>query len=420
MANFRLSSFGERYSGSTGILELMNDLSSPPADPGSPFSMLGGGNPAIIPEVNAAWKRALGALVEGEGFSRLVGAYDSSIGSSSFRSAIADCFSAGYGWKLSERNIGIVNGSQIAAFYLLNMFSGACSDGRGRRILLPVVPEYIGYADQGLEPACFTGRRPSIEMLGERSFKYRVDFEGLELDDSIGAMLVSRPTNPTGNVITDEEVSSLAALAKARGIPLILDNAYGLPFPGIVFREARPIWNEDIVLCMSLSKIGLPAIRTGIVIAREELIEALSATNAIVSLATGSLGPAIAEGLLRSGELIKLSREVVGPYYAAKSRRALEIVAEELGDLPWAAHASEGAIFLWLWLRDLPISSRELYLRLKARNVIVLPGENFFYGLEGDWAHSRQCLRLNYSGSEELFVRGLRIMAEELRRVYSS
>jgi len=256
-------------------------------------------------------------------------------------------------------------------------------------------------------------------MLGERSFKYRVDFDSIAIDDSIGALCVSRPTNPTGNVLTDGEVRSLSALAGSRGIPLILDNAYGLPFPGIIFREARPVWNEDIVLCMSLSKIGLPALRTGIVVAREELIEALSATNAIVSLATGSLGPAVAESLLRSGRLLELSREVVGPYYAAKSKRALEIAAEELGDLPWAAHVSEGAIFLWFWFKGLPLSSRELYRRLKARNVIVLPGENFFYGLDADWPHSRECVRLNYSGPEDLFARGLRILAEELRRMYS-
>jgi valine--pyruvate aminotransferase len=425
MTSFSLSSFGERYSGHTGILDLMKDLSEAPADPNSPFCMLGGGNPAVIPELVSAWRLAARGLVEGEGFSRLFGAYDSPIGPEGFRRALAECFAKGYGWPITERNVGIVNGSQIAAFYLINMFSGPFPDGSSRKILLPVVPEYVGYADQGIDPSCFVGRRPSIEMLGERSFKYRVDFDSLGSGDSIGgdgrigALLVSRPTNPTGNVLTDEEVRKLAALAKALGVPLILDNAYGLPFPGIIFREAKPIWNEDIALCMSLSKIGLPSLRTGIVIAREELIDRLSATNAIVSLATGSLGPAIAEGLLRSGALLRLSREVVGPYYAAKSRRALEIAAEELGDLPWAAHASEGAIFLWFWFKGLPIPSSELYRRLKARNVIVLPGESFFYGIEGDWPHSRECLRLNYSGSEELFARGLRIMAEELRKAYA-
>lgn len=418
MVDFRLSSFGERFSGSTGILELMKDLSEPPADPRSPFCMLGGGNPAIIPEVTAAWEDSLQTLIRDEGFARLIGAYDSSAGPAGFREAIAELFATTYGWPITALNVAVVNGSQIAAYYLLNMFSGSFPDGRRRKILLPVVPEYIGYADQGLEADCFSGRRPGIEMRGERSFKYRVDFDGLAIDDSIGALCVSRPTNPTGNVLTDDEVRTLAALAGERGIPLILDNAYGLPFPGIIFREAAPIWNADIVLCMSLSKIGLPALRSGIVIARPELVDALSATNAIVSLATGSLGPAIAEGLLRSGRLIKLSREVVGPYYAAKSKRALETVARELGNLPWAAHESEGAIFLWLWFKDVPVPSRELYLRLKARNVIVLPSESFFFGLDGDWKHSRECVRVNYSGSEELFARGIRIMGEELRKIY--
>lgn len=418
MANFRFSSFGQRYAGPTGIADLMTDLSAPPANPSEPFSMLGGGNPAIIPELCSAWKGSVRSLVEAEGFQRLIGAYDSQIGPDGFRSAIADCFAENYGWNITEKNVGVVNGSQIAAYYLINMFSGAYPDGKRRKILLPVVPEYVGYADQGLDPGCFTGRRPSIEMRGEQSFKYRVDFDSIELDDSIGAMLVSRPTNPTGNVLTDDEVLRLSDLAHSSGVPLMLDNAYGLPFPGIIFREAKPIWNEDLVLCMSLSKIGLPALRTGIVIAREGLIEAMAATNAIVSLATGSLGPAIAEGLLRSGEMLRLSRDVVGPYYKAKSKRALEIIADELGNLPWAVHASEGAIFLWLWLKDLPIATSELYKRLKARNVIVLAGENFFFGLEGDWPHSRQCVRLNYALDEALFERGMRIMAQELRKVY--
>jgi valine--pyruvate aminotransferase len=418
MAGFKLSSFGSRFSGRTGILELMDDLSAPPADPSAPFCALGGGNPAIIPELASAWADAVRGLVEGPGFDRLVGAYESPLGPWGFRGALAELFAGRYGWPVTERNIGVVNGSQIAAFYLLNMFSGPFPDGGRRKILLPLVPEYIGYADHGVDPGCFVGTKPGIVMLGKRSFKYRVDFGSLELDGSIGALCVSRPTNPTGNVITDAEVRGLAELARGAGVPLILDNAYGLPFPGIVFREAAPVWNEDIVLCMSLSKIGLPALRTGIVVAREELIEALSATNAIVSLATGSMGPAIAESLLRSGELLRLSSEVAGPFYKAKSERALESIGRELEGLPWAAHASEGAIFLWLWLKDLPLPSRELYRRLKARNVIVLPGEGFFYGLEGDWPHSRQCLRLNFSGSDELFARAARIMGEELRKIY--
>ena len=42
-------------------------------------------------------------------------------------------------------------------------------------------------------------------------------------------------------------------------IPLFIDNAYGLPWPNIIFtEEATPYWDSNVILSMSLSKIGLP------------------------------------------------------------------------------------------------------------------------------------------------------------------
>lgn len=113
--------------------------------------------------------------------------------------------------------MGLVNGSQLAVFYLVNMFSGAFPDGSRKRILLPLAPEYVGYADQGLDAECFRSQRPTIEMLGAHSFKYCVDFNALRTDESTGALLVSRPTNPSGNVVTDAEVLHLAAMALPHG-----------------------------------------------------------------------------------------------------------------------------------------------------------------------------------------------------------
>ena len=41
-------------------------------------------------------------------------------------------------------------------------------------------------------------------------------------------------------------------------IPLIIDNAYGAPFPGIIFADATPFWEPHVILTLSLSKLGLP------------------------------------------------------------------------------------------------------------------------------------------------------------------
>jgi valine--pyruvate aminotransferase len=82
----------------------------------------------------------------------------------------------------------------------------------------------------------------------------------------VRALCVSRPTNPSGNLLSDAEMGRLAKLAADRGIPLIIDNAYGWPFPGIVFGEATPPWNDQTIHVMSLSKLGLPGTRTAFVV----------------------------------------------------------------------------------------------------------------------------------------------------------
>ena len=92
------------------------------------------------------------------------------------------------------------------------------------------------------------------------------------------------PTNPTGNVLSDSEIAKLRALARSHDIPLILDSAYGAPFPNIVFPEVTTDWDENTILCLSLSKLGLPGLRTGFVVANEEVIRAISGANAIMAL----------------------------------------------------------------------------------------------------------------------------------------
>ena len=77
------------------------------------------------------------------------------------------------------------------------------------------MPEYIGYANQSLGSEIFESVKPRIELIGDHDFKYRVDFDSLRVGDDTAAICVSRPTNPTGNVLTDGEVSHLAELARA-------------------------------------------------------------------------------------------------------------------------------------------------------------------------------------------------------------
>ena len=143
-------------------------------------------------------------------------------------------------------------------FILFNLLAGRLGDNSLRSILLPLAPEYIGYSDIGLESSIFKAEQPHIEYLDEGFFKYRVDFKRLKVTPETAAICVSRPTNPTGNVLSDSEIQQLSELAALNNIPLIIDSAYGTPFPNIIFSEASPLWNEQTIVFMSLSKLGSP------------------------------------------------------------------------------------------------------------------------------------------------------------------
>ncbi|MBT0032022.1 valine--pyruvate transaminase [Vibrio alginolyticus] len=412
----QFSKFGEKFNQYSGITQLMDDLNDGLRTPGA--IMLGGGNPAAIPAMLDYFHQASEEMLASGELVAALANYDGPQGKDAFVKALAQLFRETYGWDISEKNISLTNGSQSGFFYLFNLLAGKQPDGSHKKVLLPIAPEYIGYGDAGIDEDIFISYHPEIELLDNGLFKYHVDFEQLTVDDSVAAICASRPTNPTGNVLTDEEVRKLDKLARENNIPLIIDNAYGLPFPNIIFEDVEPFWNENTILCMSLSKLGLPGVRCGIVIASEEITQALTNMNGIISLAPGSVGPALANHIIGKGDLLKLSSEVIKPFYKQKSQRAVELLQQAITDERFRIHKPEGAIFLWLWFDELPITTMELYQRLKARGVLIVPGEYFFIGQQDEWDHAHQCLRMSYVQDDEMMQKGIAIIAEEVEKAY--
>jgi len=407
--------FTKRFAGKSGIGELMDDLGQAMAS--GDKLMLGGGNPGYIPEVATLWRDRLNEMVNSSNeIDSVLGNYDTPQGNENFINSIVSFFNRHFNFGITRENVVITNGSQCAMFNLLNILGGTGEDGVKRKILFPLVPEYIGYADQHLEDDVFLSLKPIIEDLGFNRYKYRIDRDNLnKIKENLGALCVSRPTNPTGNVLTNDEIDFLHLFSKKRGIPLIIDNAYGAPFPQILFKDITLKWDENIVLSMSLSKIGLPSTRTGIVVANREIVLALSRVNAITSLASGSLGQGITYPMLDDDRLINISKNLVKPFYQKRSNLTLELMDKYFQGIDYKVHVSEGALFLWVWFPSLPITSKELYTILKEKNVLIIPGNYFFFGLKEYWDHSDQCIRINYSGEERVVKEGIRIIGKTIK-----
>ncbi|MDH7598759.1 MAG: valine--pyruvate transaminase [Sedimentisphaerales bacterium] len=413
-----ISLFAKHLASPSPICELMQDLADAHGSANGQV-LLGGGNPAHICQVERAIQDAVQGLANDPvALARAIGDYDGPGGNQEFIEVLCDYLVSRYKWPIGPQNIALTNGSQNAFFALTNLFSGRMSDGSFKRILLPICPEYVGYADAAIDPQVFYGIPAKIELIGDQQFKYHPDLDLLYACPDIGAVCISRPSNPSGNLISDQHLEYIWQFACQAGVPLILDCAYGQPFPGIVYAQANAFWRPNTILCLSLSKLGLPGLRTGIVIAEPQIIRAITSINAAMGLAPGGLGPAIMTRLIRSGAIDGLCHDVIRPFYLRRIQMAVELITGLLADLPVRFHRPEGAFFLWLWLQGLQIDNIQVYRRLKAEGVIVVPGSYFFFGLQRPWQHADRCIRVSLTASDQALIAGLRRLCAVIRALY--
>jgi len=240
-----LSLFAQRFGGDSGVVDLMRDLGEA-LTIHPDMIMMGGGNPGRVPAAERLYRERLRAILDDPALAHaMLGVYQPPQGDERFRAALARMLREECGWAVGAENIAVANGSQSAFFVLFNLFAGEFAGGRRRHVLLPLVPEYIGYREVGLGDDMFRAGRPAIERLPEQLFKYRVDFAQLAPGDDTGAICVSRPTNPTGNVLGDAEIARLDALARARGKAAFGDNCAPCHGSGGTGAKGYPNLNDD-------------------------------------------------------------------------------------------------------------------------------------------------------------------------------
>ena len=416
--SIKFSKLGDRFREDSGISSLMRDLGAA-LQGNSSMIFMGGGNPAQIESVNAIFAHEIAKVTsDKELFNKYFGTYQSPEGYIDFRKAVALMLSKELNAEISLDNIALSNGSQSAFFIIFNLLAGKTSEGKRRSILLPMLPEYIGYTDIGLEDNFFVSKRPKIRLLDNKFFKYEVDFDNLVIDENIAALCVSRPTNPSGNMLAIKELQKLDDLAQANNIPLIIDCAYGLPFPGVVYGKFESYFSENTILIYSLAKLGLPGCRTGIIVGNLNIIDTFNNANVAMNLATSSAGPAVMTEMIKGSKLLALCKNKIMPKYKVKLDITLKLINEIFIDLNYRIHVPEGAFFIWFWFKDLPISSTALYEKLKKEGVLVIPGDHFFPGINEEWSHSKQCIRVSYTQDAESISKGLKIICQQIKNLY--
>jgi aspartate/methionine/tyrosine aminotransferase len=311
-------------------------------------------------------RELLGPEADAEAFVQGALGYPLSEGSHEARASIAAWYAGA-----APENVSLTNGGSEANHLTLWTLLG-----RNDRLAF-MVPNYL----QGWGLGRHFGRATDTFRLKLRDDGWRLDLD--ELDRAVGkrtkAVMVCNPNNPTGYVLTSDEMDAVVAAADRVGAWIVADEIYrGAEVD--VDDTSPTFWGryDRVVVTSGLSKaFGMPGLRIGWTLGPEPLIrdtwirhDYTTLTPSIVSdrLATFAMEPLVRERILgRTRAIIRANLPTLEAWIRAQ------------GEVFTYARPSAGAI-AYVKYRS-PIGSTELVDRVREEtSVLLVPGDMFGVG----------------------------------------
>jgi len=319
--------------------------------------------------------------------------YPQSNGTLALREHIASFYAGA-----AAENVTVVNGGSEANFITLWTLLQPTD-----RVAF-MLPNYL----QGWGLGRHFGAGTDVFHLGLDQEKGRWALDTDELDRAVTGdtkvVLVTNPNNPTGSVLSEEEMDAVVDAARRAGAWLIADEIYrGAELDG---RLTPSFWGryERTVVTSGLSKaFALPGLRTGWMVAPPNLIEELwihhdytTLTPAMLSerLATIATEPTNREKILgRTRELLNKNLPVLEEWIEEQGDLLKDYVSPQAGAIAYFAYKA-------------PIRSSALVERLRTEHsVLIVPGEHFGMG---------KYLRVGYGSDPDYALKGLARLGELL------
>jgi hypothetical protein len=335
-------------------------------------------------------RELLGPAADAEAFLQTALAYPLSEGSYEARANIA----AWYPGATAE-NVSLSNGGSEANH--LTLWTLLEPDER----LAFMIPNYM----QGWGLGRHYGAATDTFKLKLKDGRWRLDLDQLEraVTKRTKVVMVCNPNNPTGHVLTGDEMDAVVSAADRVGAWIVSDEIYR--GAEVDVDEASPtFWGryDKVVVTSGLSKaFAMPGLRLGWTLGPQELIrdtwirhDYTTLTPSAVSdkLAAFAMDPVVRENIFaRTRAIIRANL----PH--------LEAWIREHDDVFTYARPIAGAIAYMRY--DLPVGSTELIDRVREeRSVLLVPGDMF--GL-------RKGIRFGFGYDIEHTMKGL-AQAEDL------
>jgi arginine:pyruvate transaminase len=325
--------------------------------------------------------------------------YTPACGRQHLRDAIAMSHAARTGQTVTAENVIFLAGAQNALFV-----TSLCIAGPGDEVIAlePLYPSY---------PA-------TLEVSGARMVRvgapaangFRVDLQALEaaITARTRALFFATPNNPSGVIMSEEDLKFIGGLAKRHSLWVVSDEVYsGLAAGGRVPSLATEL-PEQVVTIGSLSKShSMPGWRAGWLVGpRQLVVHAEAMAQCMLFGLPGFVQEAVVTALGVAAEAEARVRE-----YCATRRDILLAGLEECAALKCFVPAA--GMFMLVDVRGTGLSGYDFMCRLyESQRVSVLDGGAFGEQTNG---FVRVCFATDEAALREAIIRIRRFVATEIR-----
>jgi aspartate aminotransferase len=273
---------------------------------------------------------------------------------------------------------------------------------RGDEVLIPE-PAWVSYVPM---VQLADGVPVGVPLDGKDNFRITRDALEDKITDRSRAILINSPSNPTGRVLTREELETVAEVALENELLVISDEIYEkLLFDGHehISIASFPLMQERTIIVNGLSKShAMTGWRLGIAVAPRNIMSAmLKVQQHTVTCAAAFTQYAAVAALTGPQDCVS---EMLDAY---RVRRTL--IVDGLNSLPGVQCAApEGAFYAFPDITGTGMSSETFSLRMleKAR-VALTPGSSFGSASEG-------YVRLSFANSNQMLEQTIERLREAL------
>jgi len=224
------------------------------------------------------------------------------------------------------------------------------------------------------------GKPVAVPTKRENDFRLRREDIEPVLTDKSKVLVLNFPTNPTGGILTREDLEGIAALACERDLLVISDEVYS----ELTYETERvsiatlPGMRERTIFLNGLSKAwAMTGFRMGYACAPPVLVEAMMKIHQYSMLCAPILSQEASVEALKNGD-----GDVAEMREAYDFRR--RYTHNALNEMGLPCHLPGGAFYAFPYIGDKGLSSHEFSLRLlEEENVACVPGTAFGPSGEG-------------------------------------